>query len=62
MVHELQEQKRILEESLHALAMEQQELERSISHSVRSRSFSIDDDEFFDCDEDEDIGMLPRNL
>ena len=56
-MHELREQKRILEESLHALAIEHQELERSFSHSVRSRSFSIEDEEFFDCDnDDQNIG------
>lgn len=56
-MHEEREKNRILEESLHALAIEHHELERSYSHSVRLRSFSMDDDEFFDCDGDEDVGM-----
>jgi hypothetical protein len=49
----------VLQEALHALAIEHHELERTYSHNIRARSFSIDDDEFFDCDDlDEDVGML----
>ncbi|XP_052761403.1 oxysterol-binding protein-related protein 1-like [Mya arenaria] len=61
--HELKEKNRILEESLHALAIEHHELERSYSHSVRARSFSLDDEEFFDCDDDDNIDIhLPLSL
>lgn len=48
----------MLQESLHALAMEHHELEKSYSHTVRARSLSIED-EFYDCDNmDDDVGKI----
>ncbi|KAL4218204.1 Oxysterol-binding protein-related protein 1 [Mactra antiquata] len=57
-LHEEQEKNRVLQEALHALAIEHHELERTYSHNVRTRHFSVDgDDEFFDCDDLEDIDI-----
>ncbi|XP_060562963.1 oxysterol-binding protein-related protein 1-like isoform X2 [Ruditapes philippinarum] len=58
LLHEEKEKNRVLQEALHALAIEHHELERTYSHNIRARSFSIDDDEFFDCDDlDEDVDI-----
>ncbi|XP_053383205.1 oxysterol-binding protein-related protein 1-like isoform X3 [Mercenaria mercenaria] len=65
-LHEEKEKNRVLQEALHALALEHHELERSYSHNVRARSFSIDDDQFFDCDDMDDnvdihLPLSPRS-
>ncbi|XP_012941029.1 oxysterol-binding protein-related protein 2 [Aplysia californica] len=52
-LREEQERCRVLQDSLHALATEHHELERSIS---RRPSFVSMDEEFFDCDDEEVFG------
>ena len=51
-LHEEREKARVLQEALHALAIEHHELEQSFSRQSRARSYSVEDDEFFECDED----------
>ena len=47
------EKGRVLQEALHALALEHHELEKSYSRSSIARSYVTDDDEFYDCEEDD---------
>ena len=61
LLHEEKEKARVLQEALHALALEHHELEQSYSRqNIRARSYSVEDDEFFDCDED-DIESLSES-
>ena len=49
---------RVLQESLHALASEHHDLERSLTHSKRPSMRSLhDSEEFYDCDDVDSYGM-----
>ena len=58
---EQMEKSRVLQDSLHALAAEHHELERSLQRRPSMRSLQ-DEDEFHDCDDDSYGELLFRVL
>ncbi|XP_076437583.1 oxysterol-binding protein-related protein 1-like [Babylonia areolata] len=60
-LREQQEKSRVLQESLHALATEHHELERSLQRQPSMRSLR-DEDEFYDCDDDSYGSQVPERF